>query len=151
LDVGAPAGAPPPLLPLGLLIAPRALPSRPGPLPCAAQLIKDHVGKCKSKACQSASPSVLRASREELIGVCEASNAFRSARDKLGAPSAHGVPSGSSYASVAVNAVAAGFVAANGARAIKDSSSSKRTVQEFKWVSGLRVLVQLSNLPRFLP
>jgi hypothetical protein len=92
---------------------------------------------------------VLRASREELIGVCEASNAFRSARDKLGAPSAHGVPSGSSYASVAVNAVAAGFVAANGARAIKDSS--KRTVQEFKWVSGLRVLVQLSNLPRFLP
>ena len=110
-------------------ISPRPLPSRVvSPLLHRSQILAEHAGKCKGK-CKTASPhtSALCDEPGQLIALCAAANAFRSAKQQLAAPSSHDVASGSTYPRLALNAVAAGFVAANGA--ISDGNAIS-----FRWV-----------------
>ncbi len=114
-------------------ITPRLLPSRVLPAH-RSQILAEHAGKCERK-CKNATPhtSSLCADSRELIALCGAANAFRCAKQQLAAPSSHNVAAGSTYARLALNAVAAGFVAANGV--IRDGSA-ERTRVEYTWVSG---------------
>lgn len=93
-------------------------------------MLSEHVDKCTGK-CKTASVSVKDATRAELIALCQASNAFRSAKEQLAAPSKHGVSTDSAYPQLALNGLAAGYVAANGARV----GNNQRV--EYRQVSGL--------------